>query len=308
MNRDDFTSRTKRLAADRAGHHCCNPQCRRVTSGPGESNDGSIRLGVAAHITAASKGGPRYNGALPSDERRSLDNAIWLCTECAALIDRDEEGFPVNRLREWKRLGEAAAKAGISGSASFATGSANAVVIAVGFLFRKQSVLAQYPKIQGVNQKVDIVPLHNPNDASVIPNSLLLSIRSEPGLGHLFKILDLSIQNQGTGTADWGAIRVDCQRASIQTIKSIDKGRATVRHTQGGGNSSFAEMLVQRIRPEEKVAIQVYLDLDAAFNVTCQDCNHEKKRPAHLFEVTFGHVSKNVNTKPMGPSDLYPHA
>jgi len=55
--RDDFSPSVKRLLAERSGYHCSNPSCRRLTSGPEKSYDGSVNLGVAAHIAAAAKGG-----------------------------------------------------------------------------------------------------------------------------------------------------------------------------------------------------------------------------------------------------------
>jgi hypothetical protein len=68
-----------------------------------------VNLGEAAHITAASPGGPRYDQDLSPDERVSADNGIWLCPTCAALIDRDDNRYPEAKLREWKADAEAAA-------------------------------------------------------------------------------------------------------------------------------------------------------------------------------------------------------
>jgi hypothetical protein len=49
-------------------------------------------LGVAAHITAASPDGPRYDQNLSSEQRKSPDNGIWLCQNCAKLVDNDGKG------------------------------------------------------------------------------------------------------------------------------------------------------------------------------------------------------------------------
>lgn len=74
-----------------------------------------MNIGVAAHITAAAPGGPRYDASLPNKERKSAENGIWLCQICAKLIDNDPERYPVEVVYEWKRGAEARASALVSG-------------------------------------------------------------------------------------------------------------------------------------------------------------------------------------------------
>ena len=57
--RDDFSQATKDLLANRVGWKCSNPNCRKATRGAGAEKTDIINIGVASHITAASKGGPR---------------------------------------------------------------------------------------------------------------------------------------------------------------------------------------------------------------------------------------------------------
>lgn len=102
--RDDFTKSTKEKLAKRVGYHCSN--CNKLTSGPGEASDGVSLIGVAAHICAASKGGPRYDGHMTSAERSSIDNGIWLCQNCARLIDTNTELFTVEKLHNIKAVAE----------------------------------------------------------------------------------------------------------------------------------------------------------------------------------------------------------
>ncbi|MCE5322806.1 HNH endonuclease [bacterium] len=109
MARDDFPSDTKDLLAHRVGMRCSNPNCRKPTSGPQDDPGKSINVGVAAHITAASTKGPRYDVRLSKEERCASDNGIWLCQTCAKLIDNDELRYTVGLLQEWKRLSEKAA-------------------------------------------------------------------------------------------------------------------------------------------------------------------------------------------------------
>jgi hypothetical protein len=62
-----------------------------------------INVGQAAHITAASPGGARFDPALTPTQRASADNGLWLCQNCGKLIDSDDEHFTVETLRGWKR-------------------------------------------------------------------------------------------------------------------------------------------------------------------------------------------------------------
>ncbi|HXG23569.1 MAG TPA: hypothetical protein VNJ09_03360 [Chthonomonadales bacterium] len=109
MVRDEFDNRTKEILAHRVGYRCSNPNCRKLTSGPQEDPTKAVNIGVAAHITAASQGGPRYDAGLTSEERKSIDNGIWLCQNCAKLVDNDKQRYTADLLRNWKKLSEQAA-------------------------------------------------------------------------------------------------------------------------------------------------------------------------------------------------------
>jgi tricorn protease-like protein len=65
-----------------------------------------VNVGVAAHITAASPGGPRYDPSLSSAERRSSTNGLWACQTCAKHIDSDDPRYTVAVLKEWKEQAE----------------------------------------------------------------------------------------------------------------------------------------------------------------------------------------------------------
>ena len=103
--RDNFTHKTIDTLAKRVGFLCSNPSCKCPTVGP-TSGEKSQTIGVAAHITAASLGGPRYDAALSKNERKSIHNAIWLCQTCAKLIDNDLTIYTVMRLILWKNEAE----------------------------------------------------------------------------------------------------------------------------------------------------------------------------------------------------------
>lgn len=104
--RDNFPRKLAETLAKRVAFHCSNPACRKKTSGPHTEPEKALNIGVAAHITAASPGGPRYDSLLTSAQRKASKNAIWLCQDCAKLIDNDEARFPTDLLIQWKEEAE----------------------------------------------------------------------------------------------------------------------------------------------------------------------------------------------------------
>jgi hypothetical protein len=102
-NRDDFSLTTKRILAERVAYQCSFPGCPIITVGPQKGNQNkSTKLGTAAHITAASPNGPRYNPSLSPSERKSIENGIWMCKQHADLIDNDWTEYTVETLKLWK--------------------------------------------------------------------------------------------------------------------------------------------------------------------------------------------------------------
>lgn len=115
-NRDDFTPSVKRSLAIRVGYRCSNPWCHQQTAGPSsEGQAKSTIVGDAAHIAAAAPGGPRFDPALSSEQRKSASNGIWLCAKCARMIDRDVVKYTSSLLRNWKHETEERARAEVEG-------------------------------------------------------------------------------------------------------------------------------------------------------------------------------------------------
>lgn len=107
--RDDFPVNIKDVLAKRIGFRCSNPNCRQLTSGPQTDPSKVINVGVAAHITATSPQGPRYDPVLTPEDRSSINNGIWLCQTCAKLVDNDPIRYSAVTLEAWKREAEEAA-------------------------------------------------------------------------------------------------------------------------------------------------------------------------------------------------------
>lgn len=109
-NRDDFSEPTKRAVAARAGWHCSFRGCQKLTVGPSEeAPDATTMIGKAAHISAAAPGpgARRYLSTTTPEQRKHIDNAIWLCADHADLIDKDEVTYTIDLLKEMRREHEA---------------------------------------------------------------------------------------------------------------------------------------------------------------------------------------------------------
>lgn len=112
MTRDDFDDKTKEMLRRRVNGICSNPNCNHPTQCASQSNSNKIEyIGVAAHICAASEGGPRYDENQSPEERSSIDNGIHLCSNCATMIDKNNGiDYSATTLREWKKQAEKRAR------------------------------------------------------------------------------------------------------------------------------------------------------------------------------------------------------
>jgi hypothetical protein len=103
--RDDFSEKVKKAIALRAGYRCSFPSCDQLTVGPSEESPTAVAMvGIAAHISAAAPGlgARRYDPTMTSEERSSIQNAIWLCGNHATLIDRDEIKYTRKLIADWR--------------------------------------------------------------------------------------------------------------------------------------------------------------------------------------------------------------
>jgi hypothetical protein len=121
--RDEFSEQTKRLLAQCVGYLCSRRECGAATVGPQDGASKTVNVGVAAHITAASAAGPRYDPLFSAKERTAAANGIWLCQNCAKLIDSDPNRFTIAVLQRWKidREAEARRKVGLASAAERVT-------------------------------------------------------------------------------------------------------------------------------------------------------------------------------------------
>ncbi len=104
MTRDDFPYKIKKVISQRSAYTCSNPDCNNLCIGPSKEKIDQVNyFGKVAHISAASEGGPRYDPSLTPEERSSIENAIFLCSNCADMIDKNN-GVDYNNsvLKKWK--------------------------------------------------------------------------------------------------------------------------------------------------------------------------------------------------------------
>jgi len=108
MARVDFPEQVKVALAKRASYVCSNPDCRVLTVAPADVDATKvIYVGEAAHICAAAEGGPRYDKNMSDEQRKGIENAIFVCSTCADMIDKNNGAdFSVKALRIWKEQHE----------------------------------------------------------------------------------------------------------------------------------------------------------------------------------------------------------
>lgn len=106
MIKPEFSKQTIDILARRARFQCSNPDCGVQTIGPHTQEEKSTSIGEAAHIFGANFGAARYDENVSITTRSAITNGIWLCRNCHAEIDRDQERFPSDLLFTWRKKHE----------------------------------------------------------------------------------------------------------------------------------------------------------------------------------------------------------
>jgi hypothetical protein len=158
--RDDFSKTVKRILADRVGNLCSNPNCKQPTSGPSEAAKAVTNVGVAAHITAASEGGPRYNPSLTQENRSDIENGIWLCQKCGKLVDDDPDTYTELVLQKWKLEAEESARKAIENGPQPKLNPINVRVLVHKAYFRNNPVQNFFIKIVNATPNVEVEVTH----------------------------------------------------------------------------------------------------------------------------------------------------
>lgn len=96
------SERVKLILISRAGNLCSFKDCeQKLTSDPSEV-EGPVMLGEVAHIVGQKPDGPRGKHPYPRTQVDDYDNLIYLCPTHHELIDKQEETYTVEKLRQMK--------------------------------------------------------------------------------------------------------------------------------------------------------------------------------------------------------------
>jgi len=301
----DFTKKTIKEIAERVGFHCSNPSCRRLTYGPKKHNTGSINMGVAAHIAAASPHGPRYDLNQTAEERKSALNGIWLCQQCSVIIDKDPSAYPVETLHNWKEIAEAAASAGLEKPSTFASGQANADTVGIVHRYRKPSkyftVRESVPNGFNYREKVEFKRL-GPID-NVVKHDVAVPVNLSASFGPSQEcaLFVLVLQNLGTGKEPHASISLRMSSAAIWKVESSYKNRIRIANQpEKGSTTSIIRFSVDNLMPREAVTLDVYCSNAGPFDVEAfSEAQNEAFIP-YVSDVVFGEL-KLVKAPPSDP-------
>jgi hypothetical protein len=69
----------------------------------GDEMEKVVYKGKSVHICAPTHHGARYDPSMTGNQRKAIDNAIFLCAKCAEMVNRNKGiAYPPELLREWK--------------------------------------------------------------------------------------------------------------------------------------------------------------------------------------------------------------
>jgi hypothetical protein len=306
-SRDNFSAPSKRLLAERVGHHCSEPSCRRLTSGPEKNNGTSVNMGVAAHITAAAVGGKRYDSLLTTQDRKSYNNGIWLCYSCSVLIDKSENAYSVELLQQWKKNAEKAARDGLQNPGLFAVGPSNANTNGFVLRYLKSSKIfdnVYKPPPKGFTYRLSqqIIPL-----GPVTPvgeHFLPLDFSNRVGRTPACCFFTLNLQNNGTGMEPYASIKIRMREA---VIYKVDAGQSIERVTilnpliEGGSTTGTTGFTVNNLQPRESLSVKIFSLSSVPFDVEMYSQAMGMKSIPNVADVVFGDIelvkSPPTNTK-----------
>jgi len=284
MPRDEFSAKNKETLAKRVGTVCSNPDCRCSTYGPHTKSEKHVSRGVAAHISAAAAGGSRYDATITSEQRASIENGIWLCENCAKLIDSDTEAFPSDLLIEWKTRAEKRASKALKSPAIATPDPEYPQTIAI--VARRCGTAAVYDRTSTATAawwrtKVTLHPVKAPRDLESpwIPDSV----------GHVpngWQKIGVGIQNQSC-YADFD-VKFDLRflrSVRIQKFKFDEPNRAEV--IAGGNGRNFLSIRVPELLPDERCGF--WLDVRAS-KLQCElrSKRHPRNDQVFIFDVRHG--------------------
>ena len=284
-SRDDFTEAVKLLLAKRVGTLCANPRCSAPTYGPNQDPMKTISEGVAAHITAASPGGPRHDPQISSTQRKSPENGVWLCQNCAKLVDNDPKRYSVSILQQWKEQAEERALRAIENPAIVNSGPdfASTLILATRQLHNTSFDATQVGPNSRRYIPIQLCPISAPRDLIDINVPLTFTDEVPPGAC----LITINCQNLGTGLDQ--NIKIDLSFRGKSAIRSVNILNPQRLHLIEGGTpkSSFASFTIPSLLPREKQDIRIIANYHCAFDITLWSQRSGKSPDVFIYDVVF---------------------
>lgn len=286
VDRDEFSKEVRDVLARRVGTLCSNPQCSTPTYGPGFSPSKSLSKGVAAHITAAAEGGPRYDLNMSSEERKSINNGIWLCESCAKIIDSATSRYTVEVIERWKSMAEERARKALENPriVNFGPDFADTFLL---ITIQKDSF---YPSTSHLGsgeyarRKITFNRIRGERSISSpnVPITLAENI-GPPG----YSLINLTCQNQGTGVEQY--IKMDIRfkygKPAVFSSTILDE---RIKLSGGRRGSSYASFFIRELLPKELMSSQVVAKSDIGFDASLWTQNSGDSPEVFIFETFFG--------------------
>lgn len=103
MTSIEFSKSVKSALAHRAAYVCANPDCRCLTLSLVGDDASRVNYRGRAVAICGPEGGPRHDALMNNNQRKAIDNAIFLCNKCAEITSRNKGAlYPAEVLRDWK--------------------------------------------------------------------------------------------------------------------------------------------------------------------------------------------------------------
>ncbi len=100
------SNKTKNYVGLRSGNRCAFEDCRVVLTDSSSTFGENCIIGELAHMYGEKPGSARYSDKIDSSFLNSDENLIYLCPNCHTKIDKQENSYPFEFLKEVKKRHE----------------------------------------------------------------------------------------------------------------------------------------------------------------------------------------------------------
>jgi len=218
--------------------------------------------------------------------RKSIANGIWLCRNCAQLIDADPDRFPADELLRWKRLSEDRAR----------KAQAERRIANVGADFADTLLLVTSHKTYPAFTAAALKGPPRMRKVTYSPIRAHRTLRDlwvpfvggpppgPPGYGTIM----LTCQNQGTGVEQF--VRFGLSFAEGRSaIEKVEVKNDRVLLSEGGQlGASMVSFLVRELLPKERMSASLVARNDVPFEAHLWTQRSGESDEVFVFNVTIG--------------------